>query len=253
MFSSDINNQFNNGLSNTTSYSPSVNNGNDLNSTPSSAPTPSFFSTFSFFSALQGMNNNTQNQQLETINRERSANQSLNSEINQAVKKSKDLNNEVLDLSAENHRLREENDFFKKLFAQPLNVISDQQPNSQFSQNYYKEKLLLANWMTLQRSTLEIAISLGEKAGLSSEEVLNMCLESKINVILNQNDPSHGTNSTENFFNRFRQELATKHIAEYPESAQPISTAKRIEQTLANIQRKETIDSLNQPKIKPRV
>ncbi len=257
MFSSDIlnqSNQFNNGFSNLSGnenqpYSPTVNNGNDLNSTPTIGPGGSHFGQdFAFFSVLQGMNNTAQRQQMESINRTTQEHTSkLNDTIVQTQRNNSALQEEADDLMSINNRLRQQVASYEKLLTQPLNVIA--QHNTTFSQNYREEKELLANWMVSQKAMRELAIQAGLALGLTKEDVSQLGLVSKINVLLNKNDPSIGNNATEKFFDLHRDTLIAKHLKKFPEASQIDSTKEELARRIKDAQELYS-ETKNQTEIK---
>ena len=67
--------------------------------------------------------------------------------------------------------------------------------NRKFKETYEKQMELLADWMVSQKAFKELAIQFGIEKGLTADEVHQMGLNKKLDVLENKNDPSHKTNS----------------------------------------------------------
>ena len=82
---------------------------------------------------------------------------------------------------------------YEQLLCKPMLEIAHQ--NGDFKQTYEKQMEIMADWMVSQKAFKELAIEFGFDDGLQPEEVIQMGKEKKIDVINNNNDPSHKTNS----------------------------------------------------------
>ena len=89
--------------------------------------------------------------------------------------------------------LSEDNKYYSKLLAKPMVEIA--QENKNFKETYEKQMELLADWMVSQKAFKELAIQFGIEKGLTPDEVIDMGLNKKLDVLDNKNDQSHKTNS----------------------------------------------------------
>jgi DNA repair exonuclease SbcCD ATPase subunit len=101
-----------------------------------------------------------------------------------------DKHNDLLD---ENAALKEENEKYKKMLCKPMAEIAAE--NNSFKETYEKQMELMTNWMVSQKAFKELAIQFGFEKGLTAEEVIEMGHEKRIDVLENQNNPSHKTNA----------------------------------------------------------
>ena len=110
----------------------------------------------------------------------------LKNELDQAVEINKKLFQATI-------KYKEEAEYYKKLLAKPMAEIA--QANRSFKETYEKQMELLADWMVSQKAFKELAIQLGIEKGLTPDEVIDMGLNKKLDVLDNKNDQSHKTNS----------------------------------------------------------
>ena len=109
----------------------------------------------------------------------------LKNELDQAVEINKKLFQATI-------KYKEEAEYYKKLLAKPMAEIA--QANRSFKETYEKQMELLADWMVSQKAFKELAIQFGIEKGLTSDEVIKMGLDKKIDVLENRHDVSHNTN-----------------------------------------------------------
>lgn len=72
----------------------------------------------------------------------------------------------------------------------------------------------LAKWMLSQKAFKELAIQLGEKQGISLEEIMEKTIELKLDVLENRNVQSHGTNAKDSIFLKYKAEELKQDIVE---------------------------------------
>ena len=74
-----------------------------------------------------------------------------------------------------------------------MQVIAEH--NGDFKKTYEEQQALLADWMVSQKAFKELAIQFGFDAhGHTPEQVIEMGLDKKIDVLEDKHDPSHNTN-----------------------------------------------------------
>lgn len=189
-----------------THHSSQVDNLSSSNQSSMQSSGGSFWQSFGLLSALQNLNQQTQNQNLAAQeNQSRLKQQALQQELDSQQEQSQTA---IIELQGENARLRKEIAKLNNLLKQPSNIIA--QYHQGFSETYIKDKEILANWMVWQKAFQEIAIQLGSELGLSQQEVIEKAKANYSLVLTNSNEPSHDTNSTDNFFNPFREKLLEK-------------------------------------------
>lgn len=66
---------------------------------------------------------------------------------------------------------------------------------SQYVQKSKEQQEVLADWIVSQKAFKELAIQFGGQIGVDTEEVIEMGLDKKIEVLENKNNPSHRTNA----------------------------------------------------------
>lgn len=98
--------------------------------------------------------------------------------------------NEMIGVKAATRKIQHE---YEELLAQPMHVIAQQ--NENFKETYEEQQTLLADWMVSQKAFKELAIQFGAEKGLPVQEVIEMGLDKKIDVLEDRNDPSHNTNA----------------------------------------------------------
>ena len=109
----------------------------------------------------------------------------LKNELDQAVEINKELFQAVM-------KYKEEAEYYQKLLAKPMDEIA--KANRSFKETYEAQMDLLAEWMVSQKAFKELAIQFGIEKGLTSDEVIKMGLDKKIDVLENRHDVSHNTN-----------------------------------------------------------
>ena len=109
----------------------------------------------------------------------------LKNELDQAVEINKELFQAVM-------KYKEEAEYYQKLLTKPMAEIA--QANRSFKETYEAQMDLLAEWMASQKAFTELAIQFGIEKGLTSDEVIKMGLDKKIDVLENRHDVSHNTN-----------------------------------------------------------
>ena len=109
----------------------------------------------------------------------------LKNELDQAVEINKELFQAVM-------KYKEEDEYYQKLLTKPMAEIA--QANRSFKETYEAQMDLLAEWMVSQKAFKELAIQFGIEKGLTSDEVIKMGLDKKIDVLENRHDVSHNTN-----------------------------------------------------------
>ena len=109
----------------------------------------------------------------------------LKNELDQAV----EINKELFQAGI---KYKEEAEYYKKLLTKPMAEIA--KANRSFKETYEAQMELLADWMVSQKAFKELAIQFGIEKGLTSDEVIKMGLDKKIDVLENRHDVSHNTN-----------------------------------------------------------
>ena len=117
----------------------------------------------------------------------------LNEQLNQ--KSDKDYLNEIQKLKDANNGLKEDNEYYKKLLAKPMVEIA--QENKNFKETYEAQMELLADWMVSQKAFKELAIQFGIEKGFTPDEIRDMGIKKESDVLLNNHNPSHKTNSSD--------------------------------------------------------
>ena len=109
----------------------------------------------------------------------------LKNELDQAV----EINKELFQAGM---KYKEEAEYYQKLLTKPMAEIA--QANRSFKETYEAQMDLLAEWMVSQKAFKELAIQFGIEKGLTSDEVIKIGLDKKIDVLENRHDVSHNTN-----------------------------------------------------------
>ena len=112
----------------------------------------------------------------------------LKNELDQAVEINKELFQAAM-------KYKEEAEYYKKLLTKPMAEIA--QANRSFKETYEKQMELLADWMVSQKAFKELAIQFGIEKGLTPDEIRDMGIKKEFDVLLNNNNPSHKTNSSD--------------------------------------------------------
>ena len=113
--------------------------------------------------------------------------------IQSAFHADQQVSRELQNLREQVSILSEDNKYYSKLLAKPMVEIA--QENKNFKETYEKQMELLADWMVSQKAFKELAIQFGIEKGLTPDEVIDMGLNKKLDVLDNKNDQSHKTNS----------------------------------------------------------
>ena len=112
----------------------------------------------------------------------------LKNELDQAVEINKELFQAAM-------KYKEEAEYYQKLLAKPMDEIA--KANRSFKETYEAQMELLADWMVSQKAFKELAIQFGIEKGLTPDEIRDMGIKKKSDVLLNNNNPSHKTNSSD--------------------------------------------------------
>ena len=112
----------------------------------------------------------------------------LKNELDQAVEINKELFQAAM-------KYKEEAEYYQKLLAKPMDEIA--KANRSFKETYEAQMELLADWMVSQKAFKELAIQFGVEKGLTPDEIRDMGIKKKSDVLLNNNNPSHKTNSSD--------------------------------------------------------
>lgn len=96
-----------------------------------------------------------------------------------------------LNIAHHNRVLKQEVEYYKQLLSQPMQVIA--QHNGDFKKTYEEQQTLLADWMVSQKAFKELAIQFGAEKGLDPNEVIDMGLDKKVDVLEDKHEPSHNT------------------------------------------------------------
>ncbi len=97
--------------------------------------------------------------------------------------------NEMIGVEAATRKINQE---YENLLSQPMHIIAEK--NQNFKEAYEEQQTLLADWMVSQKAFKELAIQFGLEKGLEVEEVIEMGLDKKIDVLQDKHEPSHNTN-----------------------------------------------------------
>ncbi len=112
----------------------------------------------------------------------------LKNELDQAVEINKELFQAVM-------KYKEEAEYYQKLLTKPMAEIA--KANRSFKETYEAQMELLADWMVSQKAFKELAIQFGVEKGLTPDEIRDMGIKKESDVLLNNNNPSHKTNSSD--------------------------------------------------------
>ncbi len=97
--------------------------------------------------------------------------------------------NEMIGVEAATRKIKSE---YENLLSQPMHVIAEK--NENFKETYEEQQTLLADWMVSQKAFKELAIQFGLEKGLEPQDVIEMGLDKKIDVLEDKHEPSHNTN-----------------------------------------------------------
>ena len=112
----------------------------------------------------------------------------LKNELDQAVEINKELFQAAM-------KYKEEAESYQKLLTKPMAEIAE--ANRSFKETYEAQMELLADWMVSQKAFKELAIQFGIEKRLTPDEIRDMGIKKKSDVLLNNNNPSHKTNSSD--------------------------------------------------------
>ena len=112
----------------------------------------------------------------------------LKNELDQAVEINKELFQAAM-------KYKEEAEYYQKLLTKPMAEIA--QANRSFKETYETQMELLADWMVSQKAFKELAIQFGIEKRLTPDEIRDMVIKKRSDVLLNNNNPSHKTNSSD--------------------------------------------------------
>ena len=112
----------------------------------------------------------------------------LKNELDQAVEINKELFQAAM-------KYKEEAEYYQKLLAKPMDEIA--KANRSFKETYEAQMELLADWMVSQKAFKELAILFGIEKGLTPDESRDMVMKKRSDDLLNNNNPSHKTNSSD--------------------------------------------------------
>ena len=124
------------------------------------------------------------------------ANHLINESIHQ--KNDIDLLNEIEELREHDAILQHDNEYYSRLLAKPMAEIAAE--NHKFKETYEKQMELLADWMVSQKAFKELAIQFGIEKGLTSDEVVEMGKNKKMDVLENKHEEQHNTNVSDSLF-----------------------------------------------------
>lgn len=113
--------------------------------------------------------------------------------IQSAFHADQQVSRELQNLREQVSVLSEDNKYYSQLLAKPMAEIA--QANRSFKETYEAQMELLADWMVSQKAFKELAIQFGIEKGLTSDEVIKMGLNKKIDVLESNNETSHNTNA----------------------------------------------------------
>jgi hypothetical protein len=123
----------------------------------------------------------------------------LKQEIENSTKKNADLQKTIqsakvanLSLGHQNQLLKQKIEYYEKLLAQPMQVIAEH--NDDFKKTFEEQQTHLADWMVSQKAFKELAIQFGLEKELEPQDVIEMGLDKKIDVLEDKHEPSHNTN-----------------------------------------------------------
>ena len=115
--------------------------------------------------------------------------------IQSAFHADQQVSRELQNLREQVSVLSEDNKYYSKLLAKPMAEIA--QANRSFKETYEAQMELLADWMVSQKAFKELAIQFGVEKGLTPDEIRDMGIKKESDVLLNNNNPSHKTNSSD--------------------------------------------------------
>ena len=127
----------------------------------------------------------------------------LKNELDQAVEINKKLFQATI-------KYKEEAEYYKKLLAKPMAEIA--QANRSFKETYEKQMELLADWMVSQKAFKELAIQFGIEKGLTSDEVVEMGKNKKMDVLENKHEEQHNTNVSDSLFLVDRKDVLIERV-----------------------------------------
>lgn len=127
----------------------------------------------------------------------------LKNELDEAVEINKKLFQATI-------KYKEEAEYYKKLLAKPMAEIAAE--NHQFKETYEQQMELLAGWMVSQKAFKELAIQFGIEKGLTSDEVVEMGKNKKMDVLENKHEEQHNTNVSDSLFLVDRKDVLIERV-----------------------------------------
>lgn len=122
------------------------------------------------------------------------------------------LNNQVDDLQRrlantekESQKNKDDVRNYENLLSKPMYEIA--QKHLGFRRAYEEQQKMIANWMVSQKAFKELAIQFGLEKGMAPDEVIQKGFDMEIDVLENKNNPDHNTNTDNEFFEPYREEL----------------------------------------------
>ncbi len=126
------------------------------------------------------------------------------------TKNNPELIQEIENLRERNQILEDDNEYYKKLLAKPMAEIAAE--NHQFKETYEQQMELLAGWMVSQKAFKELAIQFGIEKGLTSDEVVEMGKNKKMDVLENKHEEQHNTNVSDSLFLVDRKDVLIERV-----------------------------------------
>ena len=149
---------------------------------------------------------------IENKNKLNNLNDKLNvaSETIENLQAEKEMEEDVsLNIAHHNRILKQEVEYYKQLLAQPMQVIAEH--NGDFKKTYEEQQTLLADWMVSQKAFKELSIQFGLEKGLEPQEVIEMGLDKKIDVLQDKHEPNHNTNAGDSYLVDHKENLISKY------------------------------------------
>ena len=136
------------------------------------------------------------------------ANHFLNNNLH--TKNDPKLIQEIKNLQERNQILENDNEYYSRLLAKPMAEIAAE--NHQFKETYEQQMELLADWMVSQKAFKELAIQFGIEKGLTSDEVVEMGKNKKMDVLENKHEEQHNTNVSDSLFLVDRKDVLIERV-----------------------------------------
>ncbi len=128
-----------------------------------------------------------------------------------------DAEHAVTNVHLENKKLREQlndqqpivDDEESHHLAYHLRIA--QQHILELEQKIEEQQTLLADWMVSQKAFKELSIQFGLEKGLEPQEVIEMGLDKKIDVLQDKHEPNHNTNAGDSYLVDHKENLISKY------------------------------------------